>query len=62
MPPEQERLRVLGMFRLEKAQVDLIHLYKYLKGVCKENRARLCPMGQEPTGTNWNSEHQEALL
>ena len=44
MPPEQERLRVLGMFRLEKAQVDLIHLHKYLKGECKEKRARLCPV------------------
>lgn len=44
MPPEQEKLRVLGMFSLEKAQVDFIHLYKYLKGECKENRVRLCPV------------------
>ena len=40
----------------EKAQGDLISVYKYLQGGCKEDRARLfqwCAVtGQEVTGTN----------
>ena len=57
----EKRLRDLGLLRLEKTEIRSISAFKYLKGGCQEDGARLFSVAQQH-GKGHKMEHRKFLI